>query len=248
MESAVNKQLGFDPSTVKRLTVLEILKRIGPGIILAGVVVGPGAITTAAMLGSSYGYHMLWLFIPIFIMSITFMLTCYRLAMLTGMPLLHGIRHYYGHGAAAFVGICLFFSCLFFTFGNISGSGAGMSLLFGVDWKIGALIMLALLLGLYFSKDTYSKIEKGVMVCILGMILAFYATLYASGGPDPQGFILGLTHWGFPEGSVLGSLAFLSTHASITAGIYGTYLGAEKSGRNRICSTAPCCRMPVPMC
>ena len=61
------------------------------------------------MLGSSYGYHMLWLFIPIFIMSITFMLTCYRLAMLTGMPLLHGIRHYYGHGAAAFVGICLFF-------------------------------------------------------------------------------------------------------------------------------------------
>lgn len=35
-----------------------------------------------------------------------------------------------------------------------------MSLLFGVDWKIGALIMLALLLGLYFSKDTYSKIEK----------------------------------------------------------------------------------------
>lgn len=48
MESAVNKQLGFDPSTVKRLTALEILKRIGPGIILAGVVVGPGAITTAA--------------------------------------------------------------------------------------------------------------------------------------------------------------------------------------------------------
>lgn len=233
MESAVNKQLGFDPSTVKRLTALEILKRIGPGIILAGVVVGPGAITTAAMLGSSYGYHMLWLFIPIFIMSITFMLTCYRLAMLTGMPLLHGIRHYYGHGAAAFVGICLFFSCLFFTFGNISGSGAGMSLLFGVDWKIGALIMLALLLGLYFSKDTYSKIEKGVMVCILGMILAFYATLYASGGPDPQGFILGLTHWGFPEGSVLGSLAFLSTHASITAGIYGTYLGAEKKWKKQ---------------
>ena len=133
METTINKQLGFDPVTVKRLTALEILKRIGPGIILAGVVVGPGAITTAAMLGSSYGYRMLWLFIPIFIMSITFMLTCYRLAMLTGMPLLHGIRHYYGKGAAAFVGICLFFSCLFFTFGNISGSGAGMNLLFGVD-------------------------------------------------------------------------------------------------------------------
>jgi manganese transport protein len=125
METTNNKQLGFDPATVKRLTALEILKRIGPGIILAGVVVGPGAITTAAMLGSSYGYRMLWLFIPIFIMSITFMLTCYRLAMLTGMPLLHGIRHYYGKGAAAFVGICLFFSCLFFTLGTFPAAGQG---------------------------------------------------------------------------------------------------------------------------
>ena len=108
-----------------------------------------------------------------------------------------------------------------------------MNLLFGVDWKVGALIMLALLLGLYFSKDTYSKIEKGVMVCILGMIVAFYATLYASGGPDPQGFFQGIIHWGFPEGSVLSSLAFLSTHASITAGIYGTYLGAEKKWKKQ---------------
>ena len=28
--------------------------------------------------------------------------------MLTGMPIIHAIRHYYGKGAAAFVGICLF--------------------------------------------------------------------------------------------------------------------------------------------
>ena len=205
-----------------------MLKRIGPGIILAGVVVGPGAITTAAMLGSSYGYHMLWLFIPIFIMSITFMLTCYRLAMLTGMPLLHGILHYYGHGAAAFVGGCLFLACLFFTFGNISGSGAGMNLLFGIDWKIGALIMIAILLVMYFSKNTYSKVEKGILLCILAMIAAFYATLYVSGGPEWGGFFQGVTHWGFPKGSIHNSLAFISTHAAITAGVYGTYLGAEK--------------------
>ena len=119
-------------------------------------------------------------------MGITFMLTCYRITMLTGMPIIHAIRHYYGKGAAAFVGVCLFLACLFFTFGQYFRKRRRDEPAFRGRLEIGALIMLALLLGLYFSKDTYSKIEKGVMVCILGMILAFYATLYASGGPDPR--------------------------------------------------------------
>lgn len=222
------EHLGFDPDTVPKLTFLQMLKRIGPGIVLTGVVIGPGAITTASMLGASYGYDMLWLFIPIFVMGITFMLTCYRITMLTGMPIIHAIRNFYGKGAAAFVGCCLFLACLFFTFGNISGSGAGMNLIFGIDWKIGALIMIAILLVMYFSKNTYSKVEKGILLCILAMIAAFYVTLYVSGGPEWGGFFRGITHWGFPNGSIRHSLAFISTHAAITAGVYGTYLGAEK--------------------
>lgn len=222
-----NQQLGFDPVAIKKLTVWQLLKRIGPGIILTGVVIGPGAITTAAMLGADFGYQMLWLFIPIFIMGITFMLTCYRISMLTGMPIIHAIRKYYGKGAAAFVGVCLFFACLFFTFGNISGSGAGMSLIFNMDWKLGTSIMLVILLILYFSKNTYSKVEKGVLVCIVAMILAFYATLIATGGPDLSSTASGLVCWQFPKGSITNSLAFISTHAAITAGVYGTYLGVE---------------------
>lgn len=222
------EHLGFDPDTVPKLTFLQMLKRIGPGIVLTGVVIGPGAITTASMLGANYGYDMLWLFIPIFIMGITFMLTCYRITMLTGLPIIHAIRHFYGKAVAAFVGCCLFLACLFFTFGNISGSGAGMNLLFGINWKIGSLIMIAILLAMYFAKNTYSKVEKGILLCILAMIAAFYATLYVAGGPEWGGFFRGVTHWGFPNGSIRHSLAFISTHAAITAGVYGTYLGAEK--------------------
>ena len=49
----------FDQTKVKKASILELLKRIGPGIILAGVVIGPGNITTSAMLGSNYGYSMI---------------------------------------------------------------------------------------------------------------------------------------------------------------------------------------------
>lgn len=219
---------GFDPSKVKKLTFSEILKRIGPGIILTGVVIGPGNITTSAMIGANYGYSLVWLIIPILLMGVTFMLTSYRISMLTGMPILHAIRHFYGKAAAAFCGVALFLSCLFFTLGNISGTGAGMNLIFGLNWKLGALIMLAVLLVLYFSKGVYSKVEKGIMVCIFGMIAAFYATLAATGGPAWGEIGQSLLHWNLPEGSMTTALAYISTNAAVTAGIYGTYLGAEK--------------------
>lgn len=205
-----NKNLGidgFDPSKVNKLSAKEILKRVGPGIVLTGVVIGPGNITTSAMIGANYGYSLVWLIIPILIMGVTFMLTSYRISMLTGMPILHAIRHYYG---------------------NISGTGAGMNLVFGINWKLGALIMLAVLTVLYFSKGVYSKVEKGILVCIIAMIFAFYATLIATGGPDWGAMGHGLTHWSVPEGSLTTALAYISTNAAVTAGIYGTYLGAEK--------------------
>lgn len=228
MNTNMSAQESFDMAKVKKLTFIERLKRIGPGIILTGVVIGPGNITTSAMLGANYGYSMIWLVIPIAFMGITFMLTTYRISMLTGMPILHAIRHYYGKIASGFVGVALFLACLFFTLGNISGTGAGMNLLFGVDWKLGALIMLAVLIYCYFSKGVYSKVEKGIMVCILGMIVAFYATLIASGGPAWGEMGHGFTYWSFLEGSLTTALAYISTNAAVTAGIYGTYLSAEK--------------------
>ena len=60
----------FDPKSVKKLTAMEILKRVGPGIIMTGIVIGPGNITTSAMLGANYGYDMMWIIIPIILMVI----------------------------------------------------------------------------------------------------------------------------------------------------------------------------------
>ena len=131
---------------IKRLPLKDLVKRIGPGLIATGIVIGPGAVTTASMLGADYGYQLMWLFIPIVFMGITFMLTTNRLAIVSGLPTIHAIRKYYGPVASGVVSVAVFLSCLFFTMGNISGTGAGMNLIFGIDWKIGSAIMLAIVL------------------------------------------------------------------------------------------------------
>ena len=215
-------------SDIKRLPLKELVKRIGPGLIATGIVIGPGAVTTASMLGASYGYDLVWLFIPIIFMGITFMLTTNRLAIVSGLPTIHAIRKYYGPVASGVVSVAVFLSCLFFTMGNISGTGAGMNLLFGIDWKVGSAIMLAVVIYCYFAKNVYSKVEKIITLCILVMIVSFYATLVGVGGPDWGAFGKGLVSFKVPEGSLGTALAFISTNAAITAGIYATYLGKEK--------------------
>ncbi len=213
---------------IQRLPFKDLVKRIGPGLIATGIVIGPGAITTAAMLGANYGYALLWILIPIVFMGITFMMTTNRLAIMTGMPTIHAIRKYYGPVAAGVVSVATFLACLFFTMGNISGTGAGMNLVTGLNWKVGSALMLAVVVYCYFSKNVYSKVEKVITVCILGMIVSFYATLIGVGGPDWGSFGKGLVGFALPAGSLTTALAFISTNASVTTGVYNTYLGKEK--------------------
>lgn len=225
MSEQTTKVIGED---VKRLPLKDLLKRIGPGLIATGIVIGPGAVTTAAMLGSNYGYSLMWLVFPIIFMGMTFMMVTNRLAIVTGMPTIHAIRKYYGPVASGIVSVATFMACLFFTMGNISGTGAGMNLIFGLNWKVGSVILIAVVLYCYFAKNVYSKVEKLITVCILVMIVSFYATLVGVGGPDWGGFGKGLVGFQLPKGSLSTALAFISTNSAITAGIYNTYLGKEK--------------------
>ena len=216
---------GYD---VKRLPLKDLVKRIGPGLIATGIVIGPGAVTTSAMLGANYGYALIWLIIPIIFMGITFMMTTNRLAIVTGLPTIHAIKKYYGPIASGVVGVAVFLACLFFTMGNISGTGAGMNLIFGINWKLGSVIMIAIVLYCYFAKNVYSKVERIITLCILVMIVSFYATLVGVGGPDWGELGKGMVGFRVPEGSLATALAFISTNAAVTSGIYATYLGKEK--------------------
>ena len=44
--------------------------RVGPGLITACVVIGPGSILTSSRVGAAYGYHMSW----VVVVSVAFML------------------------------------------------------------------------------------------------------------------------------------------------------------------------------
>ena len=80
-----------------------------------------------------------------------------------------------------------------------------MNLIFNMDWKIGASIMIAIVLYCYFAKNVYSKVEKLITLCIIVMIISFYVTLIGVGGPDPAQLGRGLISFSIPAGSVFRS-------------------------------------------
>lgn len=227
---------------VKRLPLKDLMKRIGPGLIATGIVIGPGAVTTAAMLGSNYGYSLIWLVFPIIFMGMTFMMVTNRLAIVTGMPTIHAIRKYYGPVASGIVSVATFMACLFFTMGNISGTGAGMNLIFGLNWKVGSVIMIAVVLYCYFAKNVYSKVEKLITACILVMIVSFYATLVGVGGPDWGEFGKGLVGLNCRK-EVWEPLWPLSPPTPPLLRGYTIPIWARRrSGRRKTCSMASCLR------
>ena len=166
---------------------------------------------------------------------------------LSGLPSGHGnrakptidaIREYYGNAAATFVGLVTFFACVCFNVGNVAGIGAGMSLIFGIDWKIGAAIVMVFVFLCYFLKGVYGKIEKAVTVCIAVMAIAFIVVLVMTGGPDAGATVAGLTQWQFPEGSLVTVLGFLGSSASVLAVCTAPTWALRRSGRSRTSSTA----------
>lgn len=231
MESGKTK---YYEDNIKKLPLKERLKLAGPNMILTGIVIGPGAITTASMIGARYGYTLIWLFLLIAFMGTTFIMTTNHLFLMTGLPIIDAIRKYYGKFVSMFVSLALFISCMFFTIGNVSGTGAGMELVFGINWKIGSLIMIAIITLVYFSKNVYSKIEKFATVCVIGMIIAFFYTLIKLGGPDLNSIVKSTIPPKFPKSSFAIAIGFISTNASLTTGIYSSYLGKEKNGTKKI--------------
>ena len=176
---------------MKRLPLKDLLKRIGPGLIATGIVIGPGAVTTASMIGANYGYDLMWLFFPIIFMGITFMMVTNRLAIVTGMPTIHAIRKYYGPVVpASWAAPYSFPACSSRWATSPAPVRYEPHLWHRLEDRLR--IMIAVVVYMYFAKNVYSKVEKIITLCIVLMIVAFYATLVGVGGPEPQGLAKGL--------------------------------------------------------
>ncbi|MBN1344682.1 MAG: divalent metal cation transporter [Phycisphaerae bacterium] len=156
-------------------------RSIGPGLITASVVLGPGSILTSSKVGASFGYEMVWVLLLAVGMMMVFTTLGARLGVVAAATPCDLITQRAGRWLAFVIGASLFFVATTFQFGNNLGvQSAVVELLPSEHWAVRYNMIwfnLAAIIFLFAFKNLYRVLEKFLMVLVGLMIVSFAANL-----------------------------------------------------------------------
>lgn len=200
-------------------------QRVGPGLITACVVIGPGSILSSSKIGAVDGYSKSWVVIAAVIFMMTFMQMGARLGVLTGRAPGDLVAERAGRGLAALIGIGVFFISAAFQFGNNLGVHSAFQSL-GINWIFTIVLFNILsICFLLFFKNLYAAVEKLMMAFVALMLLSFLLNLFFA-GPDLKEALAGFV----PQTSSIQIelLALVGTTFVISAAYFQAYLAQQK--------------------
>lgn len=209
-------------------SVRHIFRHVGPALVLATVVIGPGTLTLNTIAGSTYGYALLWVPLAATVLMVIYTWLSARISLVTGRTLFQVTRAKYGNRLAAVGGLFGYLAVLAFQAGNNAAVGFAANALFGLDVRLWAMLFFAPALALIFLPNLYGKLELLVKIVVGLMLLAFVGTVVIVGvhpGPAARGLVPS-----FPDTeSIFLTLGMAATTFSIVAAVYQGYLMREKN-------------------
>jgi Mn2+/Fe2+ NRAMP family transporter len=135
---------------------------LGPGIVTANVDNDAGGITTYSVAGATYGYKMLWVFIPMIFALVVVQEMSARMGAVTGKGLADLIRERYGVRVILFVMLALVLANLGNTFSEFAGIAVSTGI-FGVSKYISVPLGAALVWWIVV-RGSYRQVERVFLV------------------------------------------------------------------------------------
>ncbi|HLR33112.1 MAG TPA: Nramp family divalent metal transporter, partial [Fodinibius sp.] len=192
-----------------RTTGKNWLAYLGPGIITAALVFGPGSLTITSKLGAIYEFDLLWVIVIATILMMAFTGMGARIGIATDRSLLQTFKKRWGKRASLFAGIGIFLVTVSFQAGNSVGAGLAFAESLGTSATPWILLVLGCGILLLFFKSFYDILEK-VMILMVGiMLVSFLLTLIIT-QPDLLGVAKGLVP-SLPAGSLLLVVALVAS-------------------------------------
>jgi Mn2+/Fe2+ NRAMP family transporter len=172
--------------------------RIGPGIITACVVIGPGSILSSSKVGAANGFALNWVVVVAVGFMMIYMMLGARLGVAAGQSPATLLTDRVGRWLAALIGIGVFFISAAFQFGNNIGVHSAFREYEEYITKIPFLqvdyvVVLFNALAIFFVfgfKNLYRALERLMMVFVGIMLLSFAINLLFA-KPDPVEFFAG---------------------------------------------------------
>ena len=203
-------------------------KRIGPGLITACVVIGPGSILTSSTVGANEKYSMLWVVAISVVFMLTYMQMGAKLGVMAKAAPCDLLREKAGSWLAILVGLSVYFISAAFQSGNNIGVAAAFEAFTESKGLVAAAVVALNAVAITFLfafRNFYSALEKMMMTFVALMLLSFAVNLIRlkpdvvemAGGFSPSTGQLSL--------AVLG---LIGTTFVISAAFYQAYLVRQK--------------------
>ncbi|MBN2375134.1 MAG: Nramp family divalent metal transporter [Sedimentisphaerales bacterium] len=179
-------------------------RSLGPALITACVVLGPGSLLISSNVGADHGYQMLWLLVVTGILMFTYVSMSARIAVAGGATPCTLLAQQAGRPIAAIIGINLCLTCATFQFSNnIAFTAAAGALLPSIpSWLVLVVLNSIIILFLLTAKTIYKFLERLMKITVGVIVVCFVVNLVIT-KPDFWGIIKGLVP-SIPEGVTLG--------------------------------------------
>ncbi len=166
-------------TAVKSNVFKNVVSLVGPGLITAAVVLGPGSITANSTAGATMGYSLLWAIVAAAIMMAMFSRMGTTIGIMSKKSFLQTVSDKYGRIVSVIMGLGSFFIIAGFQTGNNIGVGLACSSMFGGNLGVWAAVFTIIaLVFLWGFSSIYTKLEKLMTLLVFIMIISFFANLF----------------------------------------------------------------------
>ena len=180
---------------------LDLLKYIGPGLLVTVGFIDPGNWATNLAAGSTFGYALLWVVTFSSIMLIIIQHNVAHLGIVTGLCLSEAANRYLPTSLSRPIILSAMLASISTSLAEILGGAIALQMLFGLPIKAGAVIVTAVCVGMLFS-NTYNKIERWIITFVSIIGLSFLYELFLVDVDWGQA-VTGWIKPSFPDNSLL---------------------------------------------
>jgi len=180
---------------------LEILKYIGPGLLVTVGFIDPGNWASNIAAGSEYGYRLLWMVTLSTLMLIVLQHNVAHLGIASGLCLSEAATIHTPRLVSRSMLASAMLASVSTSLAEILGGAIALNMLFRIPVRIGALVILAVVLFLLLS-NSYRRLEKYIIgfVSIIGLSFIYELTLVEILWPEAvRGWLIPA----IPEGSII---------------------------------------------
>ena len=194
--------------------ILDVIKALGPGMIITASFIGPGTVTAMTRAGAGFGYSLLWALLFSIIATIVLQEMIIRLAMVTRRGLGEAIYDLFDNRIGRFLTvwismIAVAVGCAAYMSGDLLGTSLGLGHLLDIPTNILAPIV-GIIIFFIGIQGSYKLIEKIIIGLMVVMGLTFITTMFMV-QPDWGEVFSGMFMPSIPTGSIIMVIALIGT-------------------------------------